>query len=271
MNARLLTGIFAPVLVAVVSPISLVGGAATDQSHRVPILIELFTSEGRSTCPPADAFLQKLDEQPVPNAELIVMSEHVDYWNHDGWKDPFSSAAMTDRQRGYAAQFHLETVYTPQMVVDGDQQFSGVDAKKAQAAITDSLPHPKVPVRVSAISIDGPRVHATIETGALDSGSGVKSADIFLVVAQDHAESQVLHGENANRHLTHTAVVRKIARVGKIKPGESFSQQVELKVDVPTDPHNLRVIAFLQNSSSGKVVGATMGTPSGGGPPPTAR
>ena len=260
MKLKSPAAIFVAVLAVIAMPISLASRPAAniEGSQRVPVLVELFTSEGCSSCPPADALLQKLDQQPIPNAELIVMSEHVDYWNHDGWKDPFSSSAMTDRQRAYASQFHLDTVYTPQMVVDGSQQFSGADAKKLQAAITDELLHAKVPVRVSAVSIDGTRLRATVETGVLDPGSGVKTADVFLVVAQNHAESQVLGGENAQRHLMHASVVRRVARVGKVKIGERFSQQVELKIDVPTDSRNLRVIAFLQNSASGRVVGAAM-------------
>src|SRR5436305_2861413 len=92
----------------------------------VPVIVELFTSEGCSDCPPADALLRKLQEtQPVPNAEIIVLGNHVDYWNHQGWKDRFSSASFSERQRQYSFAFNLDSIYTPQMVVDGQLQFNG--------------------------------------------------------------------------------------------------------------------------------------------------
>src|SRR5208337_4581931 len=120
-------------------------------AQRQPVLVELFTSEGCSSCPPADALLEKLDrEQPIAGAQIIVLSEHVDYWNHLGWTDPFSSAAFSARQETYARRFGLDGPYTPEMVVDGNAECNGSDARKAEAAIRRAIEAPKVGIRMRA-------------------------------------------------------------------------------------------------------------------------
>src|SRR5205809_4045968 len=118
--------------------------------QRQAILIELFTSEGCSSCPPADALLERLDRtQPVAGSQIIVLSEHVDYWNHIGWADPYSSSAFSARQQQYARRFRTQGPYTPQMVVDGRIEFVGSDERRADSAIRSALKLPKTVFRIT--------------------------------------------------------------------------------------------------------------------------
>jgi hypothetical protein len=222
-----------------------------------PVLVELFTSEGCSSCPPADTLLQQLDHtQPVGGAQLIVLSEHVDYWNHIGWTDPYSSRLFSDRQSAYSDRFGLKSVYTPQMVVDGATEFAGNDARLAHQAVLKALAVTKVAVRISGISLDASKtLQAHIDTDALPDTSKIRKAEVYIVVALNHAESQVLRGENSGHRLTHVGVVQSLTKVGSIAAGTSFSQDVRVKLDSRTDPANLRVIAFIQQPGQKQILG----------------
>jgi hypothetical protein len=224
---------------------------------RTPVLVELFTSEGCSSCPPADVFLQKLDQQPIAQAEMIVLSEQVDYWNHIGWKDPYSSRFCSDRQGIYAKRLGLDSVYTPQMVVDGISQFVGSDAALADQAFAQALTKSKIAVRLSSASLGATNVlQAHLEAGALPASFRLREAEVYVAFALNRAESQVSHGENAGRTLAHVAVVRSMVKVGTVRQGQNFTQDIQLKLDPGTDAHNLRLIAFVQESGQGRVVGA---------------
>jgi hypothetical protein len=228
---------------------------------RTPVLVELFTSEGCSSCPPADVFLQKLDQQPIAQAEMIVLSEHVDYWNHIGWKDPYSSRFYSDRQGVYAKRLGLDSVYTPQMVVDGTSQFVGSDAALADQAFAKALTKSKIAVRLSSGSLGATNVlQAHLETDVLPASFRLHEAEVYVAVALNRVESQVSHGENAGRTLAHVAVVRSIVKLGTLRQGQTFTQDIQLKLDPGTDAHNLRLIAFVQESGQGRVVGAQVET-----------
>ena len=223
---------------------------------RTPVLIELFTSEGCSSCPPADTLLQKLDQQPIAGAELIVLSEHVDYWNHIGWKDPYSDRFYSERQSAYGRRFGLDSVYTPQMVVDGMSEFVGSNTSLANQAFEKALHRPKLPVRLSSISVTSDLLTGHLETGSLDKSYGTGHADVYLVLALNRAESRVSAGENAGHNLQHVSVVRRISKIGTVKQGQALSQEVQVKVGPGEDSDNLRLIAFVQESQQGRVLGA---------------
>ncbi|MFY9644370.1 MAG: DUF1223 domain-containing protein [Terriglobales bacterium] len=227
---------------------------------RAPVLVELFTSEGCSSCPPADALLTKLDgEQPIAGAQVIVLGEHVDYWDHDGWKDAFSSKLFTDRQEGYARRFRLNSAYTPQMVVDGATQLNGSNGPQVAKAIEGARSRAKIPIRVASVSAENPktlRIH--IDVGALPEDFKTRKADVFVAVALNHAESHVSGGENKGRDIRHVAVAESITKVGTVEKGKNFDGEVEVKVKSTSDLANLRIIAFAQVADAGEVIGASL-------------
>jgi hypothetical protein len=223
-----------------------------------PILIELFTSEGCSSCPPADRLLEKLDAQPYPGAKLIVLSEHVDYWNHIGWTDPYSSSQYSARQNTYGTRFHLDSVYTPEMVVDGAHEFVGNSYGKARDAFQQSQAQRKVDVQIRDLQVKDGKLQARIESGSLPAGA--RKADVVFVVALSHAESQVARGENAGHRLTHIAVVRSLNLVGTAESGKPFGKDVSFPLGHDVAPANLRVVAFLQESGQGRILGVAQAT-----------
>jgi hypothetical protein len=231
--------------------------ATNEAAQRLPVLVELFTSEGCSSCPPADVLLGRLDRfQPVPAAELIVLSEHVDYWDDIGWKDPFSSHQFTLRQSDYARRFWLDGPYTPQMIVDGDAQLVGSDEKEALRAIENAAKMTKIPVTLSAPRLQGDKsLVLHVAFGPVASSLGYKSSQLLFAVADDSDQSSVSRGENAGRTLKHVAVVRTLTRVGTIDNSGAFSKDVTVSTGDANVPH-LRVVAFLQEDASGHVLGS---------------
>lgn len=240
-------------LAVLFAPLLLVTGADVPRGASSPVLVELFTSEGCSSCPPADKLLQELDRQSTASAPVIVLSEHVDYWNHIGWKDPYSSAFFSQRQNTYRGHLGLDSVYTPQMIIDGTTEFVGNDSRRAEKAIAEARNTPKTPVRISAISASGGFLRAFVEA---EMPGAAHNPEVFVVLALDHAESQVSAGENSGRHLTHVGVVQALVKIGSLERGQTFSKNIELKLDPHVDRSNLRLIAFVQEPGPGKVLGA---------------
>ena len=228
--------------------------ALAGPNERVPVLLELFTSEGCSSCPPADRVLELLDKNPPDvSSEVVVLSEHVDYFDDAGWKDPFSSAELTRRQGQYVRRFHLDSLYTPQLVIDGARELVGSDAAGAKAAIQKAARVPKLPLDFSVGAWDGKSLPAQVNVPMLPNGGG--PAEIFVALADNWTESKVLRGENSGRTLKHVAVVRKLVLIGSTQPGRPFSKAVVLAVPAGAGANGLRIVAFAQDHATGHVVG----------------
>jgi hypothetical protein len=233
-----------------------IGAAAYNGAPNVPVLLELFTSEGCSSCPPADRLLETLDQkQPVPGADLIVLSEHVDYWDRLGWKDPFSSPVYTARQQDYTNKYNLDGVYTPQLVVDGRYGIVGSDGREVTDAIRKAIRERKIPIAISKASYDGNQVTAHIELRGDQNFKGGRGV-LFVAIADNRAESHVARGENSGRSLAHVAVTRVLKQVGTIDLDSDTAKDVTLSV--PSGANGSRLVAFVQDPKSGHVLAVAM-------------
>jgi hypothetical protein len=229
------------------------GALVTPGAGPVPVMVELFTSEGCSSCPPADVLLSKLDQQPINGVEIIVLSEHVDYWNSLGWQDPFSSADFSERQRAYGDAFRTSSVYTPQMIVDGQQQFVGSDERRAHAAIVKAAKEMRARVELQLTSTKELSVNI-IDLPPLTQDD---TAEVLLAVTESNLSSEVPRGENAGRSLKHTAVVRQLQTIGEVASGaKKFNANVALPADTRWRKDNLRIVVFIQERGTRRVLGA---------------
>jgi hypothetical protein len=224
-------------------------------ADKVPVLLELFTSEGCSSCPPADKLLQDLDRsQPVAGADLIVLSEHVDYWNHGGWADPWSSAANTARQREYVKRFDLESSYTPQLVVDGQSELVGSSASEARGAINKAIRDRKLPISISTPERENDHLKVHLDIPSTEKGF-TGDALVYVALADNEDHSRVSGGENGGRTLSHVAVVRAFGAVGTVAKGQQFSKDVDLPLKPGVGASGIRVVAFVQDKATGRVIG----------------
>jgi hypothetical protein len=222
-----------------------------------PVLIELFTAEGCSSCPPADHFLEQLDAaQPIRGANLVVLSEHVDYWDGQGWPDPYASKAFTERQETYEHGLKIREPFTPQFIVDGTIDMSLSHRERISGQLHAASAATKVPVSIESLRIEtgaSPRISGVVNADAVP---GRRSCELFVGVALDRADTQVLRGENRGQHLTHVAVLRELDSVGKVAPGSAVHQTFSLVLRPGLDTTRLRIVAFLQLPGPGAVLGA---------------
>jgi hypothetical protein len=247
-----------------------VAGAArarTQTRHdvTVPVIVELFTSEGCSSCPPADEVLTRLTAtQPVDGAQVIALGEHVDYWDRLGWRDAFSSSAFSRRQTEYADRvFRSGNIYTPQLVVNGRQEIVGSDYRGAVAAIAKAaITAGRLRVSLAIDSSSAAQAVAQLEVSTADGVSLKSSVEVWLAVIENNLTTKVARGENGGRTLQHSAVVRTMRNIGTIASGSSsWSARVPVAFAAEWERSRTRVVAFVQDHSSREILGASVTLP----------
>ena len=233
------------------------GGNLAEPQHAV--LVELFTSEGCSSCPPADRLLRAVDGKHTADGQLIVgLSEHVTYWNQLGWRDRFSSDVFTDRQNRYAERLHLDEVYTPQMVVNGREQFVGSNGAALKDALHREAGAEGLELRILSAQTDAGALLFRFRTGMSPSR---RSVNIVAVVTDDADRSEVTRGENAGVALQHVAVARLLATAAKIEGAAEVEREVRLPLP-PGGPATLgpghHLVLFAQEPETGVVLGTAV-------------
>jgi hypothetical protein len=224
------------------------------------VVVELFTSEGCSSCPPADALLARLSEgQFAGNVQLIALEEHVDYWNDLGWVDPFSSHEWTSRQYVYAGILGNGNPYTPQMVVDGSVEFVGNHSQQARDLILKAANKAKIPVLLTQVNSDSQgKGNFSAKVGKLEGTTKGDAAEVWLAITEMGLHSTVTRGENAGEELRHAAVVRSMRKIGEAKDGGEFSFNGEASASLQKDwkRENLRAVLLVQEKRSRRMLGA---------------
>lgn len=212
-------------------------------------VIELFTSEGCSSCPPADELVAKIQKESE-GKPVYILAYHVDYWNRLGWKDVFSSADYSSRQKQYVTWMHsADGVYTPQIVFNGQTEFVGSEEKTLRSAIKTGLASGAgAQLSLSNIQTDGQKIRLQYQ-----AGGNIQNTMLQLAVVQRSAQTKVERGENGGRTLSHVQIVRALQSI-KLKHADGTA---EISVPKEVNIHGAELIAFLQDSDTGVIAGAT--------------
>lgn len=216
---------------------------------KTPVLVELFTSEGCATCPPVERNLAALQkEQSNPDAEIITLALHVDYWNKMGWTDKYSSPLHSQRQMIYGQKFKIGQIYTPQMVVDGTKQLVGNKLNDVQKAITELA---KIQKAIVELSLAGDNLKLKITDIPKH-----ENASVFLAIAEDNLTTKVERGENSGHALPHISVVRQLKTLGKVLAQDiEFETETALEIQPDWKRGDLKIVVFLQENQSRRILG----------------
>jgi hypothetical protein len=221
---------------------------------RIPVVVELFTSEGCSSCPAADDVLARLDKrESVPrNIELIALGEHVDYWDNQGWKDRFSSPLFSARQQDYGIAMRSASVYTPQAVVNGQKEVLGSDSWAVLHAVAEVSRQPRTEIQMAVVAGDT----LQLRVGKLPPGS--HKADLLLAIAESGVETDVRAGENNGRRLRHVAVVRLMSKLAELDPAHPGEYLAEARLNLRPEwkRANIKLVLLVQDRETRRILGA---------------
>ncbi|MGE5232519.1 MAG: DUF1223 domain-containing protein [Acidobacteriota bacterium] len=226
---------------------------SAESAGGAPVVLELFTSQGCSSCPPADRLLSRLGSDPRWRGRLVPLAYHVDYWNSLGWADPFSSPEWSRRQQEYAEAGGARRVYTPQMVVDGDEECVGSEEDEVVSRIERARARPAGKVGL-ALRHDGETWRVDLDL--LPPSTANRPLAVMLAVYESGLQTEVGRGENAGRRAADDYVVRRLIRVAELPPGGERHAVVELAIDPLWRLDRLGVAAFLQDPQSRVIAGA---------------
>jgi len=221
-----------------------------------PVVIELFTSQGCSSCPPADRLLTRLAGDPKLRDRVIPLSFHVDYWNYIGWTDPFSSKRWSERQQGYARAFRSNRIYTPQLVVSGRTGLNGSDEAGARKRIAEALA--AEPAGRVTLSLEPSQDRLKVKVGAKLSRAVEGPLDLWVAVYETGLTTKVGAGENSSATLHNDYVVRRLEKALTLPgtAGATDSGEVVLGLDKRWKRERLGVAAFLQDPKTMVIHGA---------------
>ncbi|MBX7151783.1 DUF1223 domain-containing protein [bacterium] len=222
--------------------------SATNGSQ--PIVIELFTSEGCSSCPPADELLSDLGMKNDLN--IIPLAYHVDYWDYIGWKDPFAQKTFTERQNEYANALSLNTLYTPQTVIQGRLECVGSNRERIKEAITNARNHPALAGIVLAVN----ETRSAITVEAV-SDVELPRSNVWLALYENDLTTSVKHGENGGRQLHHDYVVRKLIHISEISGKKKWNSAIDIPIDKNWNLKNIGAAAFIQDAFDKTIYAAT--------------
>lgn len=213
-------------------------------------VIELFTSEGCSSCPPADALAAKIARE-TSGRPVYILSFHVDYWNRLGWKDIYSKAEYSARQKRYSGWMHLSGAYTPQLVVNGKTEMVGSNEKALRRAITANLTKvSNVTLTVKEASVNQKKLQLQYQIANPGNNAAINFAFI-----QNKAQTQVKGGENAGKTLPHINIVRELKTI-PLNGHNLGTAAIPLPAEF--DIKDGKVIAFIQNTNTGEILAAQL-------------